>query len=579
MSYQVIARKWRPQSFDQLIGQAHVSVTLKNALKKGRVPHALLFTGPRGTGKTSTARLIAKCLKCDTPVDFQACGQCSSCVEFQQGRSIDVIEIDAASNNGVDSVRELRETVGYMPTHGKYKIYIVDEVHMLSTAAFNALLKTLEEPPPHVVFVLATTEVQKIPATILSRCQRFDFRRIPARQVMEHLKYICTEEKIVVDADALWVIARQGDGSMRDSQTLLDQVITFSDGDLTSARVVEILGLTDRSLIMKCLKALALRDSQEMLAVLGDMNRSGYDASLFLSDILENLRHWLLVKKGQGQDSQLLEISDSELVFLKDLSLQASEEEIHLLFDMCLKGVSDIHRSSDPAIVLEMVLLRMADAPRVASIQEWLRSGAAPVPNLTTDSATNSAATRTGRAQATAPASVGSARAPSPTASSAALSSTRAASVAATTSAAPPRSVNPSQRPPLEKWLETVAHLKSSDPLLGAKIEQLTFIGASDQEVFVAVAPKLNFLAGIFKEVEAMKSLQASIQTIWGKGFAIKIRPFNDQGGVSASAVSEAKVKEEEKALMEQLAANPKVKNAMSSFNAPIKSVRDLKKE
>lgn len=552
MSYQVIARKWRPQSFDQLIGQAHVSVTLKNALKKGRVPHALLFTGPRGTGKTSTARLIAKSLKCDTPVDFQACGQCPSCVEFQQGRSIDVIEIDAASNNGVDSVRELRETVGYMPTHGKYKIYIVDEVHMLSTAAFNALLKTLEEPPPHVVFVLATTEVQKIPATILSRCQRFDFRRIPARQVMEHLKYICTEEKIVVDADALWVIARQGDGSMRDSQTLLDQVITFSDGDLTSARVVEILGLTDRSLIMKCLKALALRDSQEMLSVLGDMNRSGYDASLFLSDILENLRHWLLVKKGQGQDSQLLEISDSELVFLKDLSLQATEEEIHLLFDMCLKGVSDLHRSSDPAIVLEMVLLRMADAPRVASIQEWLRSGAVPA------AAVASPATRAASASAK---NVGS--------------NTPVTSIPA----APQRSVNPSQRPPLEKWLETVSHLKSSDPLLGAKIEQLTFIGASEQEVFVAVAPKLNFLIGIFKEVEAMKSLQASIQTIWGKGFAIKIRPFNDQGGVSASAVSEAKVKEEEKALMDQLAANPKVKNAMSSFNAPIKSVRDLKKE
>lgn len=556
MSYQVIARKWRPQTFDQLIGQSHVAVTLTNALKKGRVPHALLFTGPRGTGKTSSARLLAKSLRCESPVDFQACGKCESCLEFASGRPLDVVEIDAASNNGVDSVRELCETVSYMPTKGQYKVYIIDEVHMLSTAAFNALLKTLEEPPAHVVFVLATTEVQKIPMTILSRCQRFDFRRISARQIMEHLKKICSEEKIDVDSDALWIIARQGDGSMRDSQTLLDQVITFSDGQLTAAKIVDILGLTDRALIMKALSALAQRDGAGMLQVLTELSRSGNDASLFLADLLENIRHWLLVKKGQGKESQLLEISDSELVFLKDLSINSSEEDIHFLFDMALKGAVDIQRSSDPEVVLEMILLRMTEAPRIEAVADWLNR--APATQAPQRSAAPSVSPTQTRPQASATTTQASAQPPPPV-------QRKPASMGLA-------------RPPLEKWLETISHLRSLDPLLAAKVEQLTFVGVAEKEIQVSISPKLGFLSSVLREPQVMTTLQASAIEIWGAGYSVRIKP-HAEGGVSAVAVAETRQQESDRAIRDQLAAHPKVKSAINTFKAPIKSVRELKEE
>lgn len=594
MSYQVIARKWRPQSFDQVVGQNHIAVTITNALKKGRVPHALLFTGPRGTGKTSSARILAKALRCENPVDFKPCGVCQSCVEIAQGRAVDVVEIDGASNNGVDAVRELRDTVGYMPSSGKYKIYIIDEVHMLSTAAFNALLKTLEEPPAHVVFILATTEAQKIPSTILSRCQRFDFRRIPARQVMEHLKFICTEEKIQVDSEALWVIARQGDGSMRDSQTLLDQVITFTEGNLTGAKVVEVLGLTDRSLLMKCLSALAYRDGAAMMGVLTDVARAGYDAHLFMADLMENLRHWLLVRKGAGKHPQtgeptassLVEISDGEMVFLQDLARMTSEEDIHLLFDMALKGNADLQRSGDPEIVLEMVLLRMVEAPRMAELSSLLGGNA---PALTQTFAPTATVMNAPAPPLPAKAPAQTLAKATPAAASISATPARAATVGGTTSAptAPAPRVAPAtpvlERPPLEKWMETVAHLKGTDALLGAKVEQLTFVGTAPtpaKEIQIAVSPNHGFLQGVLKDANVMKKLQSSIDHVWGTGYAIRIKPFSENaGGVSAVAVTEAKTKQKEQDLIDQLSEIPKVKSAMAAFKAPIKAVRDLKKE
>ena len=268
LSYQVIARKWRPKTFQQLVGQNHVSQTLANALKSDRLHHALLFNGPRGTGKTSSARILAKSLRCPNSVDFQPCNECDTCIEISEGRNIDTIEIDGASNNGVDAIRELRDTVKYQPTSGKYKVYIIDEVHMLSTSAFNALLKTLEEPPAHVLFVLATTEVHKLPLTILSRVQRFDFRRIPTKQIAEHLEHICSRDEIDFQKEALWIIARQGGGSMRDSQSLLDQVTTFCEGSLTVENVIEALGLTDRTLLLETLENLITKQQAPIVDVI-----------------------------------------------------------------------------------------------------------------------------------------------------------------------------------------------------------------------------------------------------------------------------------------------------------------------
>ncbi len=368
MSYQVIARKWRPKTFEDLVGQSHIRQTLHNALKGDRLHHSLLLTGPRGTGKTSTARIIAKSLRCPKAIDFVPCNQCADCEDISLGRSLDVIEIDGASNNGVDSVRELRDTVAFMPSSGKYKLYIIDEVHMLSTSAFNALLKTLEEPPGHVVFIMATTEAHKIPNTILSRCQRFDFRRISTKAISENLLMICQAEGIQADPLALWSIARQGDGSMRDSQSLLDQLITFSGKEISVEKVTEALGLTDRRLILESLKALVLRDSQMMVEIAKKNFSAGYDPRNFVQDLLLEIRHALFIKLNPEAAQDLVDLPESEITELKELCAELSEEDMHLLFDMALKGASDLMRAQDQKIVLEMLLLRMAAAPRIENL-------------------------------------------------------------------------------------------------------------------------------------------------------------------------------------------------------------------
>ena len=390
--YQVIARKWRPQSFQDLIGQDHISTTLLNALRGDRLPQALLFTGVRGTGKTSTARILAKSLRCTQAQDFVPCGVCRDCVDIAAGRAIDVVEIDGASNNGVDAIRELRDSVGYMPSSGRYKVYIIDEVHMLSTAAFNALLKTLEEPPPHVVFILATTEAQKIPNTILSRCQRFDFRRIPSRQIAEQLKRICDAESVKTNQDAVWSIARQADGSMRDSQSLLDQVITFSNKEITLEKVIEVLGLTDRQLVIDGVTSLISRNPAMALGLVEKVNRSGVDPKIFAQDLLEEIRNALMVRLCKDDPTRVVDLPDSEIQALSKLASTTSEEDLHTLFDMMLKGVNDLLRSSDPRLVLEMTLLRIASSPTMIALRDLMNGRAIPAASISVAPAAPSAA-------------------------------------------------------------------------------------------------------------------------------------------------------------------------------------------
>jgi DNA polymerase-3 subunit gamma/tau len=376
VSYQVIARKWRPQTFAELVGQGHVAQTLLNGLKSGRLAHALLLTGPRGTGKTSTARILAKSIRCPNAKDFVPCNTCAECNDIAQGRALNVMEIDGASHNGVDAIRELRDTIGFMPSTGRFKVYIIDEVHMLSTSAFNALLKTLEEPPDHIVFVLATTEVQKIPNTILSRCQRLDFRRIPAREVVARLKSICDQETVTIDDGSLWLIARQSEGSMRDSQSLLDQVITFSNGHVTAESTAQALGLSDRNLLLDVLRVLVQRDEGSIVDMVQRTYQAGVDAKVFVQDLLQEIRHLLLVKMGLNSSHQLLDLPDSEVEFLKSISRDLSVEDVHLLFDMALKGAQDVVKAFDPQLVLEMLLFRMAAAPRIEPLFEGAGDGA-----------------------------------------------------------------------------------------------------------------------------------------------------------------------------------------------------------
>ncbi len=555
MSYQVIARKWRPQSFDQLVGQTHISQTLINALRNGRVPHALLFTGPRGTGKTSSARIFAKSLRCPNAVDFVPCNVCPECQDIALGRSVNVMEIDGASNNGVDAIRELRDTVSYAPSSGKFKIYIIDEVHMLSTSAFNALLKTLEEPPSHVVFIMATTEVHKIPQTILSRCQRFDFRSISTRQVSDHLAAICKKEGVQADDDALWIIARQGEGSMRDSQSLLDQVITFANGPLTRENVVQILGLTDRALLLQTLTGLANRDTALILEVIEKIRKAGYEPGLYAKDLLENIRNLLMFKIAKNP-SEILELPDSEIRFLESLAVDLTEEEIHMLFDMALKGAADIPKSSDPRIVLEMVLLRMAQAPKITSLANLLQGGIPMV--ASTSSAPMAKASTASAGSASAGASSGAASAP--------------------TSVKPVghHRVDPVGQNPQDKWLEFVQKLRGSDAILAAKVESLLFLGEKNKVLDLTVPGKFAFLRDQLNDSGTKAKLQDAVAAHFGADYTYQIQAAKDEAaGTSAQAMVQQKAKMKQDEIAQKVADHPMIKSAQAAFKGQIKSIKN----
>src|SRR5579862_8280947 len=316
VNYQVFARKYRPRDFDSVVGQEHITRTLKNAIEQNRLAHAYLFVGPRGVGKTSTARILAKALNCVKGPTVMPCGECDSCREIARGTSLDVLEIDGASNNGVEQVRELRENVRFAPAHGKFKIYIIDEVHMLTTQAFNALLKTLEEPPAHVKFIFATTEPQKVLPTILSRCQRFDLRRIPANLIVKHLKEIAKKEKVVVDDEALAAIARGAEGGLRDAESTLDQLISFCGNKIEEGDVLSVFGLVAHDQIAALTDAIIDGQTTKALRVLKDLDEIGKDLQRLVADLLDHFRNLLVVTLGE-EGVASLQLPDTEIELLK----------------------------------------------------------------------------------------------------------------------------------------------------------------------------------------------------------------------------------------------------------------------
>jgi DNA polymerase-3 subunit gamma/tau len=355
MQYQVIARKWRPNAFKEVIGQDHVVRTLSNAITSGRIGHAFIFSGPRGVGKTTVARILARCLNCEQGPTAEPCLKCSNCTGVTSGSLVDVLEIDGASNNGVENVREICEAVRYAPASARYKIYIIDEVHMLSTAAFNALLKTLEEPPPHVVFIFATTEPQKIPLTIHSRCQRFDFRRIPLKQINSHLANIADKEGIEAEAAAIYMIAREADGSLRDAQSLLEQVISFSGDKLAEADVVDSLGLMDRGVIFDISGAMLGGDGAAVLNMVEKIHEFGYDFKKVTAELLEHIRDLVVIKvSGAG----LLELPESELERLSALAKSVEIDRLQMIFSVFTAGYTEVARSTTPRFAFEMMLVR-----------------------------------------------------------------------------------------------------------------------------------------------------------------------------------------------------------------------------
>jgi DNA polymerase-3 subunit gamma/tau len=378
MSYLVLARKYRPQRFDELVGQEHVARTLTNAIAQQRVHHAFLFTGARGVGKTSAARILAKALCCAEGPTANPCGKCDFCREIAEGRSVDVIEIDGASNTGVDDVRTLREGARYMPTKGQRKIYIIDEVHMLSTSAFNALLKTLEEPPPHVVFIFATTEAHKIPTTILSRCQRYDFKLIPTARLTAHLETILANESIATDPDALRLIARQAGGSVRDSLSLLDQVIAYVGAErLTREIVAEVLGVADRRVLVDLAGAVLARDPAAALRILARSADVGVDLGQLARAFLGFLRDLEVV--GRVADAaDLVDATPEELEEARTLARKAIAAAagaaglLGVLFDRWARAIDEAARSQSPRLILEMALVDLCQAEPLEPLGDLL---------------------------------------------------------------------------------------------------------------------------------------------------------------------------------------------------------------
>ena len=374
MSYLVLARKWRPQQFDDLVGQEHVSQTLKNAISADRVHHAFLFAGARGVGKTSAARIFAKALNCQEGPTISPCGVCPSCVDITGSQGIDVLEIDGASNTGVDDIRELREHIRYLPSQSRYKIFIIDEVHMLSINAFNALLKTLEEPPEHAKFIFATTEPHKIPITILSRCQRFDFKKIGMAPLAARLRYIVDQEKVSISDAGLAIVARNGGGSMRDALSTLDQVIAFCGDSVSDDELQGLLGLVSRRLLLDTVEAVVERDPRQVLTLIQKVDNHGHSFRQFGQQLVELLRALVILKVVEAP-GDLIDFSDTEIDELRGLITSVSLEDLQRYLQILVKSEAELAVANFPRLTMEMVLIRLATLPsgvEVATLIERL---------------------------------------------------------------------------------------------------------------------------------------------------------------------------------------------------------------
>ncbi|MEJ2167756.1 MAG: DNA polymerase III subunit gamma/tau [Desulfobacterales bacterium] len=480
MSYLVLARKYRPQTFDQVVEQAHITRTLTNAISAGRVAHAILFSGPRGTGKTTVARILAKAMNCEKGPTPEPCNVCRSCTEITAGHAVDVFEIDGASNNSVDQIRDLRENIKYMPAHSAFKIYIIDEVHMLSTAAFNALLKTLEEPPSHVMFMFATTEPHKIPITILSRCQRHDFRRISLASISTHMARICAREGFEASEQSLGLIAREAGGSLRDALSLLDQIMTCAQGKIADEEVLDILGVIDRKMIYDLAAAILAADITAVLDLVDEIYDRGHDMKTLYADLLEHFRNLLVAALCKKVD-KLVDLPAGEIAQLIKQAGLVSQGVLNQIFDLLFREELSIRLSPQPKLALEMALVRVLHAKPALPIDVLIDK---------LDDLRQEILPSSQRQEIGAPASMisDSEDAPSARPRVAPLSGEpkaepiKTAAAAESVSAAPESSENP-----LEIWQQILRQVARDNPSLAANLSKCQIKKFADQTIEIEV--------------------------------------------------------------------------------------------
>jgi DNA polymerase-3 subunit gamma/tau len=543
MSYLVFARKWRPQTFEEVVDQKHIARTIQNAIRSNRIAHSFLFTGERGVGKTSVARILAKALNCAEGPTPSPCNTCKSCEEITKGISMDVLEIDGASNNSVDDIRELREKIRYVPVSSRYKVYIIDEVHMLSTSAFNALLKTLEEPPPHAIFILATTEPHKIPDTILSRCQRFDFKRISLPGIMDNLKKIVSDEKIEISEQALFLIARASEGSMRDAQSILERIISYAGEKVEEEQVQEVLGVLDQRLLSEFSSALIERDDKKCLDVIDRIYASGYDLKQAYYSLLEQVRNLLIVKISPDP-SRLIMLSDAGFSELREQSGKISAEEIQGLFKLLLQSEEEMQRSPFPKLILEMTILRMVQ----------LR------PSLPLDEIITKLRILEGRLLGE---NVEGTPAPGDSAVSEDIQS-----ISKESPSSPPSSEGKEEI--WRRFLEEVQRKKAS---LASMLEQATLLTLTDEKIEIGINQD-SFLWEKVKEKESLAILKDTGRGILKRDVEIKISHYPSGTDGSVSRKPNNHKEQQLKKAQEEAINNPAVKDILDIFGGKIVDVK-----
>jgi DNA polymerase-3 subunit gamma/tau len=558
MAYLVLARKYRPQTFEEVVRQEHVTRTLTNAIAAERVAHAILFSGPRGTGKTTIARILAKAMNCRQGPTATPCNQCPSCREITAGGAADVYEIDGASNNSVDQVRELRENLRYMPARSRFKIYIIDEVHMLSIAAFNALLKTLEEPPAHVLFFFATTEPHKIPVTILSRCQRHDLKRVELEALTAHMQSLCEREGLDIDDPSLILLAREADGSVRDSLSLLDQIMGAAEGKVRVPQVLELLGIVDRSRLFALSEALLARNSAQVLTLVDEVYRAGQDLKKLYDDLLEQFRNLILAKGGAGS-LKLVDLPAHEIEQLKAQAENVSEVHLVQLFEQLFQHEESLRFAAQPKLALECIFLQLLQIPPalpvdtlIAGLDKLKETWLTAAPGLQTE----------GHA-APAPAPEPGQSPPSEPSQSPPLKSEIPASKGSVASARGGVDVSPQER-----WRRVQTEVAQSHPALAANLKHCR-LGSTDSREVVIVAGGSEFSVKQIEKERNRQILEDVIRNQFGAQAALRIdaRPENHRADLEVR-------RERLDKLRQEALSNPLVADVVEIFNGQIIDIK-----